>query len=166
MGRHRSDDFVPDGTPTDPIRLETKRRVWPVPLLIAALLAGSASVPVVLSRTESATIGPGSGSPEPRSVPTERGTPEPEPTKTPTAAKPKPTVTKTITKAGPTVIITRSAVVPTTIFRDRMIPGPVKTITRTALPKPRVTITKTITNVVCYGYRPRTGESVGVIECP
>lgn len=77
----------------------------------------------------------------------------------PGPVKPGPTVTRTV------------FVTPTPKVMFSRVPGPVvtktyQTVQEVEVPVPGPTVTKTVEVKVCFGYRPRTGELVGEIECP
>lgn len=72
----------------------------------------------------------------------------------PSKVKAGPTVTKTVIETPlPQVIISHVTLPP-------------ETVTKTPAPAPTVTKTVEIEVKVCLGYRPRTGEYLGEIECP
>lgn len=148
---------------------ETKRRVWPVALLLSAGLAGAVGIPLGLSSASKplpifepppSVSDPLSASPEPS--PSAEEIPRP---------KPRPAATKTIyrtsaPKPGPTTTVYRT-VVPSpgpTVYRLR--PGPTITV---RLPRPTVTVTRrevdTVTEIETRCYRIRNTIQVE-IECP
>jgi len=141
---------------TQPNEFETKRRTWPVMLIVGGTLAAAVGIPVGLMSTS------------PDDPPTRFDTTG----RSPLSASPVPTVTETIVKtikAGkpvpvPTVTITRTAPAkpgPTIYQSGRpaptvtesikvAVPGPTKT-KRIEVPGPTVTETVRVRVRVCYG---------------
>lgn len=170
MGRHNTDpiplrDLLRDSGPMKRIRgdmgntvelppvpaEETKRRIWPVVVVLAVGLSGAVGIPLGLSsssRSLPAVEPPPtfsdllSASPEP--APTAEESPSPAPTKT--------IYLRSAPKPGPTRTIFRT-LVPSpgpTVYRDHPVPGPTVTI---RLPRPTVTVTEYETEFRCYRIR-------------
>ena len=142
---------------TQPNQFETKRRSWPVALIVSGALAAAVGIPVGLMSADpdtppdqrpSAVSGSLSASPVPTVTVTETqriktGKPVPVPTKTIYRPTPVP---------GPTIYRTdQPAPAPTvTETIKQAVPGPTKT-KRVEVPGPTVTETVRIRVRVCFG---------------
>lgn len=160
MGRHNTDpipirDLIRDSGPMKRIRgemptedipaEETVRRSWPVALILTIALAGAVVVPYTLSRVsadDSSAAPVPSPSDSLSAVPSRVSAPVSVASQSKNPIRYR-TVYKTLPpKPGPTV------------YRDRPVPGPTKTVravvTRTARPEPAPTVTITQTDDRCF----------------
>lgn len=140
---------------TQPSEFETKRRSWPIALILGTVLAAAVGIPWGLMSADP--------DPTPTSTETTRRTSlsaSPTPTITETvlktikAGKPVPVPTKTIYRPtpvpGPTIYQSGRPVPTVTETIKQAVPGPTKT-KRIEVPGPTVTETIRIRVRVCYG---------------
>lgn len=181
MGRHETDPIptvtrVWDSGPmkrirhvpstTEPIpSAETKRRAWPLALVIGGSLAAAVALPVGLFSLSAEE------NPEPsRPAVTVEHSPEPSPSAARRVTEPVPTVT--VTKNRIEYKTKRPAPAPTaTIYvtsAPKLIPAPKITVRVTIRPKAAPTVTETATDTITNDrcFQVRNEVITGEIECP
>lgn len=173
MGRHDSGETtgpfkrIRREDPTIPIPSAevTKRRAWPVVLILTSVLVAAVALPVGLgnlSAEERPTPGRSAVSVE------HSATPDPSPSASaaiPAPVRPTVTVTKNRIEYTPTPgpTITKTTTPPPKIIP---VPGPTITVRITIKPKPVPTVTEIETIYVDRCFRVREGIMTGEIECP
>lgn len=168
MKRIRGESGETVELPAAPVE-ETKRRVWPVVLILSAGLAGAVGIPLGLS---SASRPLPAFEPPPSVSESLSASLGPSPTAEEISRpKPRPAATKTIYRTsapspGPTRTVYRTTVPSPGLTVYRLRPGPTITV---RLPRPTVTVTRrdveTVTEIETRCYRIRNTIQME-IECP